>query len=62
MQIKVGGMSCNNCKKSVEEALRKVKGVKDVTVDLEGGFAEVEGDFDLSAAKEAIEAIGFDAL
>lgn len=62
MQIKIGGMSCNNCKKSVEEALSKVKGVKNVKVDLEGGFAEVEGDFDIDVAKEAVEAIGFDVL
>ncbi|MDD7730637.1 MAG: heavy metal-associated domain-containing protein [Ezakiella sp.] len=61
MLIKINGMSCNNCKKSVEEAIKNVKGVKKYNVSLEDGCAEVEGDFNITELKQAIENIGFDA-
>lgn len=61
MLIKINGMSCNNCKKSVEEAIKNVKGVKKYNVSLEDGSAEVEGDFNITELKQAIENIGFDA-
>ncbi len=33
--LKIEGMSCNHCKAAVEKALREIKGVKDVAVDLD---------------------------
>ena len=54
-------MSCNHCKHAVEEAIKKVKGVKKYEVNLEGGCAEVDGDFDITELKQAIENVGFDA-
>lgn len=33
--IKVNGMHCENCKKTVEEAVKKIPGVKDAKVDLD---------------------------
>jgi Cu2+-exporting ATPase len=38
----VYGMSCNNCRAHVEEALKKVKGVTGVTVDLQKAEAVIE--------------------
>lgn len=37
MLIRINGMRCNNCKKSVEEAIKNVKGVKKYNVSLEDG-------------------------
>jgi Cu+-exporting ATPase len=38
----VYGMSCNNCRTHVEEALKKVNGITHVSVDLEKALAEIE--------------------
>jgi Cu2+-exporting ATPase len=38
----VYGMSCNNCRRHVEDALRKVEGVENVTVDLAAAEAIIE--------------------
>ena len=40
----VYGMSCNNCRAHVEEALKKVDGVKSVSVDLQKAEAVIETD------------------
>ena len=37
----VYGMSCNNCRAHVEEALKKVNGVTGVSVDLQKAEAEI---------------------
>lgn len=41
-------MSCNGCKNHVQEALSKVVGVNEVSVDLEKGEAEIDMSFHLS--------------
>jgi heavy metal translocating P-type ATPase len=38
----VYGMSCNNCRAHVEEALKKIEGVTDVSVDLQKAEAVIE--------------------
>ncbi|MBR1520402.1 MAG: SO_0444 family Cu/Zn efflux transporter [Bacteroidaceae bacterium] len=57
----VKGMNCNHCKVNVENAIRSVKGVESVTVDLPTGQTIVVGD-DISddEVKAAVESIGFD--
>ena len=45
---KIQGMSCSGCKHHVEQALSKVIGVNEVSVDLEQGKAEIDMNFDLS--------------
>ncbi|MBC7341893.1 MAG: copper chaperone CopZ [Clostridia bacterium] len=42
--IKVEGMSCNHCKMAVEGALKRLTGVTNATVDLQGGQVRVEYD------------------
>lgn len=44
IHLVVRGMTCQHCRKSVETALRGVRGVWGVAVDLEHGSAEVECD------------------
>ena len=60
--IRIDGMTCGGCKKSVEKALSGVTGVKSVSVDLDGGTASVEHDgTEAAALVRAVEDAGFDA-
>lgn len=43
-EIGIDGMTCDNCVKRVEKALRGVKGVRDVRVDLGAALATVTFD------------------
>lgn len=52
--LKIEGMSCSHCKKRVEEAIRSVKGVTDVKVDLNSGIAEISG---FASPKDLISAV-----
>ncbi len=40
-EIGIAGMTCDNCVKKVEMALRKVEGVADVRVDRQAALARV---------------------
>ena len=53
----VYGMSCNNCRTHVEEALKKVDGVKNVSVNLERAEAviEMESHIPLEKFQEALK-------
>ncbi len=62
-EIKVEGMQCDACTRSVERAVGRLEGVEDVSVDLTSAFAKVT--YDTSRVKiadlnEAIEAAGFE--
>ena len=61
-QVSIEGMSCGHCVKHVEEALKEISGIINVTVNLEGKHAIVEsrGDVDDSKLKEAVEEAGYD--
>ncbi len=61
--IPVQGMSCNHCRKSVEDGLSRLPGVKNVRVDLPGGSVTfVLGDeTDLAMVKDTIKKLGFRA-
>lgn len=62
--LNVKGMSCQNCVKAVTEAVSKVKGAKNVTVNLEKATASWDDDpsspANLDAIKKAIKEIGFE--
>ena len=55
--LNVEGMSCLHCVKKVETALKEVKGVKSVKVDLENKTADVtlKKDIDTEILKKAVE-------
>lgn len=44
----ITGMTCTNCEDKVKSLLKKVKGIKDVTIDLKMGSAEIEMDTHIS--------------
>lgn len=62
--VKVGGMSCQGCVKSVTNVLHGLAGVAKAEVSLEQGQARVEYDasrVSVDAMKAAIVDAGFDA-
>ena len=56
----IHGMSCNGCKTHVEEALRKVEGVRDIVVDLQKAEAliEMKSHVPLEKLQEALKKSG----
>jgi len=61
--LRITGMTCNNCVRHVDEALRKVPGVEKVVVSLPEGQAMVDHD-DLTtipALLAAVESAGYEA-
>lgn len=57
--FKIGGMSCNHCKNSVETNLAKLEGVESVAVDLTKGVAIVNGNANEKEVKDIVERLGF---
>lgn len=45
VQLSVTGMTCGNCVKHVDHAIRAVAGVEDVRVDLASGNVSIQGSF-----------------
>ena len=65
--IQIDGMKCMHCAKKVEDTLKAIKGVKEVSVDLENKSAKVSANVkDLDAFKDAIKSnikeAGFEVL
>jgi copper chaperone len=67
--LKVGGMTCQGCVRSVKKVLEAVPGVRNADVSLEEAQAKVElhpghaaSDQDtLTSLKQAVEAAGYEA-
>jgi copper chaperone CopZ len=50
-ELQITGMTCQRCRRHVEEALRQQRGVSEATVALEPGTAVVEHEAQVSAAE-----------
>jgi copper ion binding protein len=64
LELKVDGMTCDGCVRSVERKLAKVAGVESAHVDLGAGKATVEYDDARAQADQliaAVEQIGYRA-
>ncbi len=60
LKIIVGGMSCENCARTVRRALMENSGVDSAEIDLKRGVALVVGnDFDESELRSSIEELGY---
>lgn len=57
--LKIEGMMCEGCVKSVKEALEKVPGIMSVDVNLKKGTAVVQGDVDDETLIKAVVDAGF---
>jgi copper chaperone len=55
----VSGMTCDHCRRAVEDEVRAVPGVTAVAVDLAGGTVRVEGDADERLVREAVAEAGY---
>jgi uncharacterized membrane protein YraQ (UPF0718 family)/copper chaperone CopZ len=61
LKIRVGGMTCNHCKASVEKNLKSIKGIESVNANPDTGDVIIQGtEFDLEKIKFVIEDIGYD--
>jgi copper chaperone CopZ len=61
-RIGISGMTCDNCVRKVEEALRAVRGIKEVKVDRAAAVATVTYDnsvVDLPAMHDALLKSGY---
>ena len=58
-KITIEGMSCEHCVAHVKEALENL-GASNITVSLEGGYAECETSKSDAEIKAAIEEEGYD--
>ena len=59
--FQVNNMKCMGCVAAVKAAVEPLDGVTAVEVDLEGGKATVEGEFDAAGVAQAITAAGYPA-
>ncbi len=59
-RINIEGMSCSHCTANVEKALGAVSGIKTINVSLSGKYADINGEFDQSAAEAAIRNAGYE--
>jgi copper chaperone CopZ len=57
MTLKITGMSCSHCVKSVTNALESVRGVQRANVDLNAGKARVEYDETLATPAQLVGAV-----
>jgi len=55
--LKVDGMSCEHCVRTVTKALQKLDGVKKAKVNLKKGLAEVKYDSEKVGADDLIKAV-----
>jgi copper chaperone len=60
MKLRVEGMSCEHCVRTVREAVRKVAPGAEVRVDLATGTVEVAGPADRTAVEAAIREAGYE--
>jgi len=63
--LKVDGMHCQSCVSMIKKTVKKVPGVETVSIDLESGLVQVEGDsaaFREKTIAEAIERMGYDVV
>jgi copper chaperone len=61
LEVKVTGMTCGGCAKSVERALLRLDSSARVHVDLPSGRVQVDGKISREDAEKAITLAGFGA-
>ncbi|MFA6850516.1 MAG: heavy metal-associated domain-containing protein [Selenomonadaceae bacterium] len=61
MKIFIKGMSCSHCVAHVKEALEGLNGITKISeVNLEDGYAVIEGSADEASIRTAIDDAGYD--
>ena len=62
LNLKIDGMGCEHCIKSVREALEGVNGVKVLDVKIGSAEIEAENDSVLNEIKEKLDDAGYDLV
>ena len=62
LNLKIDGMGCEHCIKSVREALEGVNGVKVLDVKIGSAEIEAENDSVLNEIKEQLDDAGYDLV
>lgn len=60
LNLKIDGMACEHCIKSVKQGLEEVEGVKVLDVKIGSAEVEVENENTLDKIKEKLDDIGYD--
>lgn len=58
--LKVQGMTCGHCKRTVEETVRQLDGVEDAEADLSHATLAIRGTPDLAQVRQSLESVGFE--
>jgi copper ion binding protein len=56
-KLKISGMTCDHCVRTVSQALQQVDGVEDARVDLQRGSAEVDYDERRTSPRQLASAV-----
>ena len=62
LNLKIDGMGCEHCVKSVREALETVKGIKILDVKIGSAEVEAENDSVLNEIREKLDDAGYDLV
>ena len=62
LNLKIDGMGCEHCIKSVREALEEINGVKVLDVKIGSAEVEAENDSVLNEIKEKLDDAGYDLV
>ncbi|MBQ5851776.1 MAG: heavy metal translocating P-type ATPase, partial [Lachnospiraceae bacterium] len=62
LEIKIEGMSCEHCKRRVEQVIGAIDGVSNVNVDLDEKKAVIEGSADLAVLEQAVTDAGYEVV
>ena len=60
--IKIDGMGCQHCVKSVTNALENVSGVKILEVKIGEATVGIAEDFDMSIIVDALDDVGYEVV
>ncbi|OFX59373.1 MAG: hypothetical protein A2046_01365 [Bacteroidetes bacterium GWA2_30_7] len=61
IKITVNGMTCNHCKATVENNIKKIDGISDAVVDLSKNEVSISGEnIDLSKIKNVVDGLGYE--
>ena len=62
LNLKIDGMGCEHCIKSVREALEEIKGIKVLNVKIGSAEVETENDSVLNEIREKLDDAGYDLV
>ena len=62
LNLKIDGMGCEHCIKSIREALEEIKGIKVLDVKIGSAEVEAENDSVLNEIKEKLDDAGYDLV